>query len=197
MEAIVDEALGDVEGVDVGGLRDDALGHEFVHVVALVRDGIDVLHLALEVVGVEDGHFADLAQALGAQHADVGVGAHQDAKVAVKGLDAADALLRGGKVEADAIHANILIATIAAATTSTIGIVAVAQLYDGAGQEGGQGFGYAHGAHTRTAAAVGRGEGLVQVVVHHVKAQLSGLGDAQEGVKVGPITVHQPSTIVN
>ena len=45
-----------------------------------------------QVVGVDDGIFRDAAQAVGAEHPDVGVGPHQHGKVAVEVHHAADAL---------------------------------------------------------------------------------------------------------
>ena len=48
-----------------------------------------------------------------------------------------------------------------------------------------------HRTRARTAAAVGRREGLVQVQVHHVHAKVSGARFAHQGVHVGAVHVEQ------
>src|SRR5690242_20175830 len=40
-------------------------------------------------------------------------------------------------------------------------------------------------------------EGLVQVDVHYIEANLAGLNDTQNGVKVRAVTVHQAARLVN
>ena len=58
------------------------------------------------------------------------------------------------------------------------------------GQVGGQMGGHRHRADSRSAAAVGDAERLVQVQVGYVGAELPRLGHPYEGVEVGPIEVH-------
>ena len=41
------------------------------------------------------------------------------------------------------------------------------------------------------AAAVRAGEGLVDVVMHHVDAEVAGPGDAEDGVHVGAVEIDQ------
>src|SRR5689334_17294485 len=48
-----------------------------------------------------------------------------------------------------------------------------------------------------TAAAVRDGEGLVQVEVHHVEAQVAGTDDTEQGIEVRTVTVHQAAAVVN
>ncbi len=57
--------------------------------------------------------------------------------------------------------------------------------------------GHAHRTGTRSAAAVRDGEGLVQVEVHEVEAQVAGADDAEQGVQVGAIAVHQAAAVVD
>ena len=64
-------------------------------------------------------------------------------------------------------------------------------LHRGRGQEGHQVSAHAHRAGARAAAAVGRGEGLVQVEVHHVDARVAGAELAHHGVEVGAVHVDQ------
>ena len=52
-------------------------------------------------------------------------------------------------------------------------------------------------ASARPAAAVGRAEGLVQVQVTNVEAQVAQLHPAQQGVHVGPVAVDQPARLVD
>ena len=58
-------------------------------------------------------------------------------------------------------------------------------------------FGHAHGAAAGTATAVRRGEGLVQVQVHDVKAHVSGTHNTQHGVHVGAVVVQKAATAVH
>ena len=55
----------------------------------------------------------------------------------------------------------------------------------------------AHRTRARSAAAVRGGEGLVQVEVHHVDAQVAGADDAQQGIQVGAVAIDQPAAIVD
>ena len=48
-----------------------------------------------------------------------------------------------------------------------------------------------------SAAAVRRGEGLVQVEVHHVDAQIARADDAQQGIQVGAVAVDQAAAVVD
>src|SRR5688500_560936 len=57
--------------------------------------------------------------------------------------------------------------------------------------------GHTDGTDTGSAAAVWDGEGLMQVKVHHVKAQITGPDDTKQGVEIRAITVHQTTTTMN
>src|SRR5829696_7162009 len=50
--------------------------------------------------------------------------------------------------------------------------------------------------HTRSAAAMWDGEGLVQVKVHQVKAQVTRANDAKQGVQIRAVAVHQATATV-
>jgi len=39
-------------------------------------------------------------------------------------------------------------------------------------------------------------EGLVQVEVHHIDAQIAGAGDAHDGIEIGAITINQSANLV-
>ena len=58
-----------------------------------------------------------------------------------------------------------------------------------AGQEGREMRGDAYWAHPRPTAAVGDAEGLVQVEMRHVRAELSGQAQPEQGVEVGAVHV--------
>ena len=55
----------------------------------------------------------------------------------------------------------------------------------------------AHGACAGTAAAMRRGEGLVQVHVDAVKAHVAGADDAHNGIEVGPVVVAQAAGLMD
>ena len=69
--------------------------------------------------------------------------------------------------------------------------------HDGTGQKIGQRGRDANRASAGTAAAVGRGKGLVQVKVHDVDAQVCRSDDAHDRVQVGPVAVEQPAAAVH
>ncbi len=152
-----------------------------MHADAVVGNGVCTFQSRLEVVGVQHGILGDLAQPLGAVHGDVGVGAHEHAEVTVEGLDPADGLLRGDKAE----------------QRRFVPFGFLEDPDEGRGQEVGQFGRNPHRARTGSAAAVRGGEGLVQVEVHHVEAQVPGPDDAQQGVQVGPVAVDQPAAFVD
>ena len=75
MEAVVLQALGDVDGLDAGRVVEGAhVEDELVGAAALgvgVEDGVVGLELGEDVVGVQDGDLGGLGQADGAHHLDV------------------------------------------------------------------------------------------------------------------------------
>ena len=177
VEAEIHQPLGNVQCVDVGGILPAAFGHEFVHANAVVRDVVDILQAHAQVVGVEHGVFGHLPQAACTQHHDIGKRLHHHAKVPVEGLDAPDALGR----HPEAVQGRQIVGGL---------------LFDHhhrPRQEVGEVRRTDHRPAARPAAAVGRGEGLVQVEVHYIEAQFAGFGNAQQGVQVCPIAVNQPA----
>src|SRR5262249_20655402 len=56
---------------------------------------------------------------------------------------------------------------------------------------------YRDGAGSGTAGAVRAGEGLVDVVVHHVGAEVARTGDAQDRVHVGAVEIDQSAAAVD
>ena len=89
VEAVVDHALAHVAGLDaIFGL--ELVGEDdLVEGGGLVGEIEGVGELGAEVVGVEDGVFGGLAEAVGAVGEDVGEGADEHAEVAVEHADAA------------------------------------------------------------------------------------------------------------
>jgi hypothetical protein len=57
--------------------------------------------------------------------------------------------------------------------------------------------GYADRSRAGSAAAMGRREGLVQIVMHDVEAEIAGTHDADNGVHVGAVSVDQPAASVH
>jgi hypothetical protein len=64
VEAVVDEALGDVAGLDAFGGLALVAEDNLVHGGGLVGELVEVFKLGADVVGVEDGVFGGLAQAV-------------------------------------------------------------------------------------------------------------------------------------
>ncbi len=159
--------------------------HELVHAQLAVGErqvlGDAVLAQAREqVVGVQHGGLGGVLQAVAAERADVGVGAHEAAVVALEAAQAPD------RLGADAV-----------------GVVVeregpVLALHDDRhGQVGGDALGDGDRPRARAAAAVGLGEGLVQVEVDDVEAHVAGAREAHHGVEVGAVVVERRADAVD
>ena len=69
-------------------------------------------------------------------------------------------------------------------------------MYDGCGQEVGEGLGGAYGSGTRAAATVRGAESLVQVGVDDVEAKITEADSAEDGVEVSAVAVdHGADTV--
>ena len=64
-------------------------------------------------------------------------------------------------------------------------------------QEGREVGCHADGPHPRPAAAMGDAEGLVQVEMRHVRAELAGQAQAEQGVEVGAVHVDLAAALVD
>ena len=135
----------------------------------------------LQVVGVEHGGLGGLGEAVGAEAEDVGVGADEDAEVALEAAQAADRL-RPLEVE--------VVGRAAA-------VVALAADHLRARQEGLDPLGDGDRARPRAAAAVRLAEGLVQVDVDDVEAHVAGPRVAHDGVEVGAVVVEGAARLVD
>src|SRR5207249_1100285 len=113
---------------------------------------------------------------IGAQHADVGIGADQHPEMALEGVEAADGLRA------------IFIEVIRAIGTPC---------GNWTGQEWDEIVDRANGASSGTAASVRGGEGLVQVRMHDVKPEVSGPRDAEQRIQVGAVTVDEAASLVD
>ena len=172
VEAEVHEAFGHVGGVDaVGGFEvaqvDDAL---VGHAAgrAGVEGGEFGHQLGGHIVGVEDGDLGHLPQAFGAEHFNIGVRDRQEQRAAVRSR--AHGIDTGAAAFADHRVAR---------------------------QERLEGRRAADGADARTAAAVGHGEGLVEVEVAHVRADESRVGEAHLGVHIGAVHIEEAAVAVD
>ena len=131
---------------------------------------IGTFELVHHVVGVEHRVLGGALDAFGAEAHDVGAGLEDDAEAPVEGSDAAYGL--------------------AAVDHEAVGAVGAA-LHAGRGQEGQELFAHAHRTGAGTAAAVRRGEGVVEVEVHDVEAHVAHAHLAHDGVHVGAVVVEQ------
>ena len=64
------------------------------------------------------------------------------------------------------------------------------------GEELLQSLAHSYRAAAGTATTVRCGEGFVEVKMHHVKAHVTGATDAQQGVEIGSIVVHQSAAVM-
>ena len=146
--------------------------------IRLIRENVVLLEPGEEVVGVKDGIFTYLPHSGSAEKPDVGVGPEDDPEVAVESAYLADGLGRPSKLVLGAGGAGR-------------GLV-----YDGCGQEVGEGLGGAYGPCTRASATVRGAESLVQVGVDDVEAQVTEADPAEDGVEVSAVAVDHGADIV-
>ena len=135
----------------------------------------NVLQLVPQVIGVEHGHLSHFAQPVAAHGHDVGKGAHEDMGVTLEGGNAADALL-----------------------IAPVQTVSAAGLFHTRDREIGCEFrGAQAGSCPRPPSAVGCGEGLVQIDVHHIHSVVGGACDSGLGVHIGTVTIDIAAFIVD
>ena len=90
VEAVIDEALGDIAGLDAAYLLALVAEDDLVHRGRLIWQLVMAFELLADVVRVEHSIFRGLAQAVGAVGEDVSQRADKHAEVAVKHANAAD-----------------------------------------------------------------------------------------------------------
>ena len=130
--------------------------------------------LVHQVIGIQHCIFGSFGDALLAQRQQIGQRPHHNGKVAVEAAHPAQRVFR--REEA---------------------VPVVLVLHAGTRQKLLQKCLAAHRTAAGTAAAVGRGEGLVQVQVHAVKAHVAGTGMAHHRVQVGAVVVAQAACLVD
>ena len=149
--------------------------NELVHANARHGGLVAALHQRVhQVIGVENRARGGLGDALRAQREHVAQRLDHHAEVAVELLDAAHGLRRPLEAVVPRLAHDLPV-----------------------GQKIAQKRLHAHRAAAGAAAAMGRGEGLVQVEMHHVKAHVAGAGDAHDGVEVGAIVVAEAAGFVD
>ena len=176
MNAVIDEPLGDIERAHAVCLRHlPGAEHRLVLADARVWQLQGTGEGGAQVVGIQHREPAHVGQSVATEGAQVGVAAHRVVDVAVEGTH-----------PADRARAPVVVA---------VGVAVAA--YHRQRQIRGQFGGDRGGAGAGTTAAVRHAERLVQVEVQNVGAQVAGAGDADHGVHVGAVHVHQPTGIVH
>ena len=172
MEPVVHQAVGDVAAVDAVVLleRGQVEDHLVSHAAGLARiiGAVFRRQRRGHVVGVDDRHFGGAAQPVFTQHLDITIGYGQQHGGAPGGR-------RHGR---DAL-------------------VAARRHNRMRGEECPEVLGDADRAYARAAAAVGHGEGLVQVEVADVGADVAGVGQPHLRVHVGAVHVDLPACVVH
>ena len=148
------------------------LSHELVHAAISLRHRKDVLHAAQQVVGIEHRVFAHAPQSLGTVGADVAVRPHQHAHVAEKAAHAAD---RFGPIVIQAIA--VAVALDDAAPADTVPACAVTAIGPAPGPP----------------PPCGPLNVLCGLKCIMSAPKSPGRADAQNGVHVGAVQIHQPA----
>ncbi|VUC29849.1 unnamed protein product [Clonostachys rosea] len=178
VEAVVLEALGHVGGLDAGGLLEGADVEDELVGAAAVLVGVDDAVVGEEaghdVVCVEEGDARLAREPFAAHHEDVGVADGQDGRAAPW----------GGTNRSNSGRLARLAAVLGVGLRMTR-------------EEGGEVAADADGTDSRAAAAVGDAEGLVEVEVADVGADVTGAAEADLGVHVGAIHVDLAAVLVD
>ena len=178
MKAVVEQPLADVERAHAGAV-DRAAADEFVHVDAVERHREGVAQLDAQIIGVEHRVLGICAQAGGAVLPDVGVGAHEHAEIAEERRHPADRLRR---------HRQDVARSSSPSRSTAI---------SGPGRKSSSRADTPTGPEPGPAAAVRGREGLVQIVVHHVEAEIARPRDAGERIQVGAVAVDEAAAVVH
>ncbi len=117
----------------------------------------------------------DASQAVTPVDVDVSERSREDHRVALPPVDASDRPRGRDPVEGSVLDAASL----------------------GTREELDQTRGHRYWSRARSAATVGRGEGLMQIHVHDVKAHIARAHRAQDGVQVRPVVVKEPTDVVD
>src|SRR5262245_45750094 len=123
-----------------------------------MRDLVHVLDPRPQVVGVENGVFTDLSKSVGPERADVGIAAEQDAD---RRREASHTTDRQGAVEVE---------------IEAVGVFR----HEGYWQERGQVLANRDRSGTGTAPAVRTGEGLVDIVMLQIGAEVARPREAED-----------------
>ena len=201
VEAEVDQPFGNVQRANLGRTSDLALQHGLVHAHAVIGDWVGVLQLHAHIVRIQYRRFADLAQTCRAKRANVCPGPYQHSEVAIECFHAANRFFRRkkfirvipeGRSERATIYIWLEIDGACCAPPLRIN-----HPHPRPRQKWGQCRRAANRTRTGATAAMGRGKGFVQVVMHEIEADLARLDDAQNGVEVRAVTIHQAARFVH
>ena len=167
MEAVIDQPLGQIACADAELGLAFVAEHDLVHIRRGVRQVEIRLELFADIDRIQHRIHRGVAQSGAAMRQDVSQGSHQHAEVAVERAHAADGALAleiPRPLAADLLQSRRR-------------------------QEGLERFLHGHRAGAGASTAVRRGEGLVQVEMHHVDAEIAGPRDSHQRVHVGAIHV--------
>ena len=92
METEVQKALGHIQGGHARALVGQSVEDELMLAMAFDRQLVQIAQAFLDIVGIERGHGADLADFVATQREDVGVSLHQHAEISEESRDATQAL---------------------------------------------------------------------------------------------------------
>ena len=175
MEAVIDEALGNVTGPNAFGGLAIVAENTFVHGRRFVGDFVMRFEQRSQIVGVEERVHGGLAETVGTVGHDIGKSADEDAEVAVEGFDAADGL---GQIVIPAPEIAVAFET-------------------RAGKERRKFLDTSDRTGTGTAAAMRGGKCFMQVEVHDVDAEIARARDANESVHVGAVHIDEAAFVVH
>ncbi len=170
MESIVKKPLRHVERGDSVALVEKAVEHELMLAGTLDRKLVGILERFLDIVGVERGHRADIADVVASQSEDIGVCFHHHSEVSEECGHTSEATVVAGDIE---LAFGIFLDT-------------------GIRQEVDEVLCHTYGTRAGTSAAMRRGEGLVQVDMHDVESHIAGTHLAEQRVEVGSVIVERP-----
>ena len=181
VEFVIHQALGNIQRMDLRSVRQLPFENEFMHARTVKGQRIDLLQRFHHVVGVQRGEFAHPAQTFFTKHQDIDISLDHNAEMAPEGADLAQALFRHLQSVERRQFVGLFLKDAGDRSRNVVR----------------QEFLCTDRTGTRTAAAVRGGEGLMQIEVHHIEAEIPRTGDAQQGVHVGTVAVYQAAGLVH
>ena len=149
--------------------------NNLVQDVRVIGKIVVLLQLPPDIIGAQDGHFAQFLKAFSATAQNVAKGPDRHPEIAMKTVDTTNAF---GFVRVEPIQPTLL-------------------LYPGQRVNRERDVFTHHGTAAGTSPAVRGGKRLVQIQVKHIDSHLAGAGITHEGIEIGAVHIDEATLLVD